>query len=202
MRDIKLGIDEAEKAQKEYDDVKNYLSKQKYTSFYEERKRISKLFCSMKLSKPIEEVFEAFLDISIEDINPNINKEDFEEGQWYRSSKKNNNNLFRLETLQKNKEISLSWVAKKQLFIKSVKFKKNSSNTKTKLTYFDYVKGDTSIQGFFERHILNTYIKKQVLAFRIQIFKTSIKLNLVKEKDIPKVNKKIAKLSEYIKTMI
>ncbi|ASP28067.1 hypothetical protein SCORR_v1c02930 [Spiroplasma corruscae] len=202
MKDIKLENEEKLIAQKNYDDIVEKLNKQKYTSLFEERKRISKLFSSMKIKKPIEEVYNAFLQISLDDMNPNLKNLVLEEGSWYRSSKKNNNNIFKLEKLVENKEISITWAIKNQLFIKSVKFRSNSSNKITKITYFDFAKGDTSIMGFFERHILSVYLKKQFLAFRVQVYKTKLLLNLYKPAKVVIVNKKIDKLLEYIKNII
>ncbi|AKX33963.1 hypothetical protein SLITO_v1c03080 [Spiroplasma litorale] len=202
IKDGSLSKDESALAQKNYDEIEKKLNNQKYTSFLEERKRISKLFMSMKINRPVEEVYNAFLEISLEDLNPNLNPTNFTQDSWYKASKKNNNNVFKVQKLVSDKEICLTWVVKNQLFIKQVRFKSNKLNTKTKIIYFDYAKGDTSIMGFFERHILNAYLKKQSLAFRVQILKTKLKLKIYKPNKEQNINKKIDSLLHYIKNII
>ncbi len=193
--------EEAQQLDKDYNDFLDNINKKKYMSVLEERKRLNKINIVSKIKRPLCEVFNAFLVISLEDMNPNLSIGDLEEGYWYKSSKKNNNVKFKLNKFIPNKEIQLTWIANNQIFIKTVTFYSSRDDSFTKIRYSDYVKGDTSIMGFFERHILSVYVKRQKLAFHIQILKTKLKLNMVSEENEHKVLKKIERLLSFSKSL-
>ncbi|WP_146637886.1 hypothetical protein [Spiroplasma clarkii] len=91
-------------------------------------------------------------------------------------------------------------MANNQLFSKTIWFKDNGSNL-VHIKFHDFVKGDTSIMGFFERHILSVYIKRQVIAFNVQVLKAKLRLNLYNEKSANAVNRKITRMLEYSKQL-
>lgn len=80
--------EEAQQLDKDYNDFLDNINKKKYMSVLEERKRLNKINIVSKIKRPLCEVFNAFLVISLEDMNPNLSIDDLEEGYWYKSSKK------------------------------------------------------------------------------------------------------------------
>lgn len=177
------------------------LNQQKYTSLIEERKRLNKLRFTSKINAPLEAVFSAFVEISIQDMNPNLTSAQLSAGSFYKSSKKNNRIVFRVKQFVLNEILQIEWIANNQWFSKTVTFKANQANTKTKIKFYDMIKGDTSIVGFFERHILNVYIKRQKIAFLVQILKTKQALNLFSETKSLKVSQNIEAMLNYAKKL-
>ncbi|ATZ18918.1 hypothetical protein ESOMN_v1c05360 [Williamsoniiplasma somnilux] len=172
-----------------------------YSSMTEERLRTNKLIISYSIAAPIERVFKAVAEKSAKDMHPKLNYNDLKQNTFYYSSGKNNKNPFKITELKINEVITIEFFAKDQQFIKTLKFKANKKNTKTKITFIDVVTGTTSILGWYEKHIKNVYIKRMTIAFKIQIKQAQLDLNLISKTKIEKVKNEIIKLIEYSKKL-
>ncbi len=193
--------EEIEKLTKEFEEEKKRIHKKVYNSVSEERLRSNKIITSYKIKASIEKVFEAVAIKSAQDMHTDLKYEDLEQGCFYRSSGKSSKIPFRITVFEVNKEIEIEFFAKDQHFIKTLRFKKNRNNTKTKITYIDIATGTVSIQGWFEKHIKDVYVKRQIIAFKLQVMNALLDLNIVEKNKVESVKKKMKKLLEYSKNL-
>lgn len=183
----------------QFNQEKERIHKKVYNSLTEERMRTSKIIISKVICDNVDNVFKSIVSKIAKDFHSDLKYEDLEENFFYKTSSKSNNIIFKLFEFEINKALSIEYFVNNQHFIRTFKFIKNNKNTKTKIIYIDLVTGMVSINGWYERHIRNVYIRKQIIAFKIQMMNAMLDLNLVKENKIEKLKIKINKMLEFSK---
>lgn len=184
---------------KEFEDNKERIHKKVYNSLTEERMRTSKVIISKIINDKVQNVFVNIVSRIAKDFHSELKYDDLEENFYYKTSSKSNNIIFKLFEFKIDKVLSIEYFANNQHFIRTFKFISNRRNTKTKIIYIDLVTGMVSINGWYERHIRNVYIRKQIIAFKIQMMNAMLDLNLVKQNKIQKLRLKINKMLEFSK---
>lgn len=191
--------DEAEikKLEFEFDQNRKKVSQKVYTSLTEEKLRTNKIIAQEKLNAPIENVFRMVINRACKDLHSSLDYEDLAVNTFYRTSGKTNKLPFKITEFQENKVLTIEYYAKDQQFIKTLRFYPNRKNTKTKIIYTDLTIGLTSILGWLEKHVRGVYIKRQIIAFQVQILNAKLDLDLISDLKINKVQNQINKMLEY-----
>lgn len=185
--------------EEEFEKQNNKISQKVYSSVLEECLRVIKITKKARINAPIEDVFSEIVSISAINMHPNLKRQDLKEKMFYRSSGKSNKIPFQVSSFRKNEILEIRWYANDQEFIKTLTFFSNKNNTKTLVKYLDISTGMVSILGYFEKRIKSVYIRRQIIAFKVQILKTKLNLQLVPKNKIEKVNKKIENMMKYSK---
>ncbi|WP_338983825.1 hypothetical protein [Spiroplasma endosymbiont of Othius punctulatus] len=190
-------LEEINKLDLEFDNLKEQFDKRIYGSVTEERARANKLIVNKKLKRPIQEVFQLFLSEAASSMHASLKAEDLTNGGYYRTSGKSNKLISKVSTLIPNKEIAIIWYANDQQFIRSLKFSTNNSNTVTHIKFFNLTTGMASVAGYLERHIKNVYAKRQKISFQVQMMKIEMELGIIPQEKHEATNKKIERFLKF-----
>lgn len=185
----------------EFDNLKKQFDKRIYGSVTEERARANKLIVNKKFKKPIEEVFNQFLNDAASSIHTSLKPNDLIEGGYYRTSGKTSKLISKVSKLDPNKEIAIIWYANNQQFIRSIKFNSNKKNTVTSIKFFNLITGMTSVAGYLERHLKTVYAKRQKISFEVQIMRTEMALGVIPVEKHEAINKKIDRYIKFAKNL-
>lgn len=187
---------EIAKLELEFQKNREKISQKIYTSVTEERLRTNKIITTDKIKAPVEKVFQAVINQACKDLHSSLNYEDLVNNSFYRTSGKTNKIPFKITEFKINEVLSVEYYAKDQQFIKTLRFKTNKKK-QTKILYTDIAVGMVSVLGWFEKHIRQVYVKRQIIAFKTQILKAKLDLKLIPEKYIGKKENEITRMLDY-----
>ncbi|QBQ07429.1 hypothetical protein SGLAD_v1c02300 [Spiroplasma gladiatoris] len=189
---IKFG-DDYRKLKGDFDRLEKKFEQKVYNSLLDENKRVQIMIKKALIKAPVEEVFKAFVKSAINDLNPNIDLNEIEEGCFGITSKKTNNQTFRIETYEVEEEFSIKYYSKTNSYSRCVKFKPSKNNTKIK--YTDTNIGMETVFGLKQNYLKGIYQKTRNISFQIQILNLKLEIEKLDEKTINKYNEKLQKLN-------
>ncbi|WP_339023167.1 hypothetical protein [Spiroplasma endosymbiont of Crioceris asparagi] len=202
MKEIKSVLitnkQEIQELEQEFLNQEEKISKKIYVSMSEERARTIKLFINAKIKFDLEKVRETFFNLIVKDLHPNLQMTEIQENGFYRGSGRINKVAFKI-TKFNEEEITVMWYNADQKFIKRIKINQAIFNKKkTKISYTGFVTGMNSIETYFEKRIKTVYLKREKIAFKINILRLKQQLGLIESK---KAEKKIQLMLNFAKEL-
>ena len=184
VNEVKIeGENDIEKCLNIFNNEIKKFNEKKYASNVEESHRLNKLSLKEKIKSNIDSVWKEFLILICKDLNSKLKVEQLEKNAFYHTDL---GIVFRLTEYDIEKKIiSIEWFANEQWFTRLIRLKSKGKD-KTKIIYTDVVKGIVAISGFLQRRVLNTYNKKQINAFKIQMIDLKFSLDLIDKTKLTK----------------
>ncbi|AOG60151.1 hypothetical protein SHELI_v1c01960 [Spiroplasma helicoides] len=177
-------------------DEEERFEKKVYGSMTEETRRTVLVYRKCFIKSTLSEVFKTFVKMAIDDLNPNIDINEIEEGCFGITSKKTNNIPFRVTTFEVDSEFEIKWYTKNNAFIRTVIFRETKNGTKMK--YWDTTKGMETVFGLRANYDKALYLKNRKITFKIQTLKLKLELEQLNEQQIKKMNGSIDDLTKKL----